>query len=110
VWFFHFKITTSVSFKILRLDQPLTITTQYLLGIATVLLATYLWTSDHGPRPLKIVVADYEKTTIGHQQPYSDSRDTLNTGRSSFKEALTTSRPSTPVNFERRGAGFKREE
>ncbi|KAG9546409.1 hypothetical protein KCU71_g18350, partial [Aureobasidium melanogenum] len=94
VWFFHFKITTS-----------------YLIGTATVLLATYLWTSDHGPRPLKIVVADYEKTTIGHEQPYSDDRGTQTTAsRPSFKEALTTSRPSTPVNFERRGGGFKREE
>jgi hypothetical protein len=89
----------------------LTIVTQYLLGTAIVLLATYLWTSDHGPRPLKVVVVEYEKTTIGHQQPYSDNRGNLNTGsRSSLKEALTTSRPSTPVNFERRGAGFKREE
>jgi len=111
VWFFHFKITTSVSSKIYQPEQLLTIATQYLLGTATVLLATYLWTSDNGPRPLKIVVHDYEKTTIGHQHPYSDSRGTPNTGsRSSFKEALTTSRPSTPVNFERRGVGFKREE
>lgn len=85
--------------------------TQYLVGTATVLLATYLWTSDHGPRPSKIVVADYEKTTIGHDQTYSDNRGTPNTAsRTSFKEALTTSRPSTPVNFERRGGGFKREE
>jgi UDP-galactose transporter len=111
VWFFHFKITTSVSLAFRGLDRMLTITTQYLLGTAIVLLATYLWTSDHGPRPLKVVVADYEKTTIGHQQPYSDNRGNLNTGsRSNLKEALTTSRPSTPVNFERRGVGFKREE
>lgn len=111
VWFFHFRITTSVSSNIYQPEQLLTIATQYLLGTATVLLATYLWTSDNGPRPLKIVVHDYEKTTIGHQHPYSDSRGAPNTGsRSSFKEALTTSRPSTPVNFERRGVGFKREE
>jgi hypothetical protein len=84
---------------------------QYLLGTAVVLLATYLWNSDRGLPPLKIVIADYEKTAIGNERPYSDDRGTSKAGsRSSFKEALTTSRPSTPVNFERRGGGFKREE
>jgi UDP-galactose transporter len=111
VWFFHFKITTSVSLEIPWSCKLLILMTKYLIGTAIVLLATYLWTSDHGPRPLKIVVADYEKTTIGHEQPYSDDRGTQTTAsRPSFKEALTTSRPSTPVNFERRGGGFKREE
>ncbi|KAI5248141.1 nucleotide-sugar transporter [Aureobasidium subglaciale] len=94
VWFFNFEITSN-----------------YVLGTAVVLLATYLWTSDHSPPPSKTVIAEYEKTTIGYDQPYSDNKSTPKMGsRSNFKEALTTSRPSTPVNFERRGGGFKREE
>ncbi|KAI5268938.1 P-loop containing nucleoside triphosphate hydrolase protein [Aureobasidium subglaciale] len=89
VWFFNFEITSN-----------------YVLGTAVVLLATYLWTSDHSPPPSKTVIAEYEKTTIGYDQPYSDNKSTPKMGsRSNFKEALTTSRPSTPVNFERRGGG-----
>lgn len=91
------------------LTQP-----QYLLGTAVVFFATYLYGSEERPRPPPIVIADYEKTTIGGEPSYFDLQSAPLKAKNSIRgDALTTSRPGTPT-YERRNfsgsAASKREE
>ncbi|GAB7350483.1 hypothetical protein MBLNU459_g1077t2 [Dothideomycetes sp. NU459] len=77
VWFFDFKITAT-----------------YLLGTAVVFFATYLYSTDTHPRAPPIVIADYEKTTIGGEPSYFDLQSApLKAKVPTRGEALTTSRP-----------------
>jgi UDP-galactose transporter len=96
VFFFDFKVTTSVS-VLCAVYHPLLIY-QFFVGTSVVLFATYLYTKpDHTstPRPIKIV--DYEKTTVDHSPSsldYQDARRSLT--QAARLEATSSSRSSSP--------------
>jgi solute carrier family 35 (UDP-sugar transporter), member A1/2/3 len=72
---------------------------QYIIGTSVVLFATYLY-STPGPgarKPPPIIIADYEKTTIGGDPGYFDPKTPGKGGISPKIEARTSSRPTTPT-------------
>jgi UDP-galactose transporter len=96
VFFFDFKVTTSVN-ALGTLDCPLLIC-QFFIGTSVVLFATYLYTKpDHASTPRPIKIADYEKTTVDHSPSpldYKDARRSLT--QAAKLEATSSSRSSSP--------------
>jgi len=100
VWFFDFGVTVN-----------------FLIGTATVIAATYLYTSDwrRGARPPPTNIARYEKTTIddGHA-PYTPSSerrnllDPMDLLEGASGAGRSTSRPGSPTRSLSRMGGRER--
>lgn len=110
---FDFEITTLVSRSLLWARHDSTNTAQYLLGTATVLGATYLYsTAETGAsnslRPPPINVTEYRRSG---EKSYFDLESVASVNRSPLPrgEAFSSSRPSTP-SFERRPVRVKSSE
>lgn len=80
--------------------------TQYLLGTAIVMGATWLYNSHEGPETPAVVIEDFEKTISGRSgqdRTYVDDIESVRRSRSQMRAevGLSTSRPTTPVGTER---------
>ncbi|KAI9789268.1 MAG: hypothetical protein M1816_006277 [Peltula sp. TS41687] len=77
VWFFDFTVTTN-----------------FLIGTAVVIYATFLYSKQDRRRLAPIDIAAYEKTMIGRESRYDDRSRPTTPMKSS---GLTTSRPNSPL-------------
>ncbi|PNS21170.1 UDP-galactose transporter [Sphaceloma murrayae] len=108
VLFFDFKITFSASYSPTH-RSTLTDTSQYLLGTAIVLSATYLYTlPDSSQRPPPISIAEYEKSSAFRSQASYFDLEKTNSSKLDTPRVLglTSSRPNTPT-YERRHASTR---
>lgn len=110
---FDFEITTLVSKVAKCAIRKFTDTAQYLLGTATVLGATYLYSTaetsaSNTMRPPPINVSEYRRSG---EKSYFDLESIASVNRSPLPrgEAFSSSRPSTP-SFERRPIRVKSSE
>ncbi|KAJ4371266.1 UDP-galactose transporter Gms1 [Neocucurbitaria cava] len=96
VYFFDFKVTTSVR-KMNALRELNADTAQFTLGTCVVLYATYLYTKpERSPRPPPLGIANFEKTTVDHS-PYPYKYDDAQARSPLRSNIASNSTPSTPT-------------